>query len=267
MLRKAKDIIGYTVSGAEGELGKVEDLYFDEEFWIIRYLRVDVGRWFMNRKTLVSTAALRETNGKERSIGADLFKEKIRQSPEVDFGRPISREKEEEINAFFQWPVYWDINRYPEYPGVTEREYPEIRKPGYHGAVRGYYSPSVEEEERKKAGEEAIGGAEFHIRGAKDIIGGPVQATDGEIGHVSDLIVDSDSWAVRYVEVDTRNILPGKHVLVLPQMVMRINWDESRVFITVRKDVVKLAPEYDSDRLPDRTYEESLYEYYTEHSY
>jgi uncharacterized protein YrrD len=260
-------MIGFAVYGAEGELGKVEDLYFDEDYWIVRYVRVDVGRWILNRKTLMSTEAFRNLNRKERCIGASLSRETIRNGPEVDFSLPISRKKEEEINTFFQWPVYWDINRFPEYPGVTERKYPEVRKPSYHGAARGYYSPSVEEEERRKVGEEAIGGTEFHIRGVKEIIGRPVQATDGEIGHVSDLIMDDDSWAVRYVEVDTRNYLPGKHVLIFPQMVMRINWEEARVFITVRKDVVKLAPEYDSDRMPDRVYEESLYEYYTEHSY
>ncbi len=266
MLRKAKDIIGYSVYGAEGEIGKVDDLYFDEDYWVIRYLRVDMDSWFSSRKALLSVEALGEKDWNARRFGVSLTRDALRNSPEVDFGRPVSRKKEEEINTFFQWPVYWDINRYPEYPGVSEPGYPEIRKPGYFGAARGYYSPSSEEQHRREAGTEAVGGIGFNIRSVKDTIGGPIQATDGEIGHLENLIIDDDTWAIRYLSVDTRTFLPGKHVLLLPHMILRVDWAESRVFITVRKDVVKLGPEYDPSRMPDRAFEDEVYEYYVQHS-
>ena len=41
-------------------------------------------------------------------------------------------------------------------------------------------------------------------------------ASDGDIGHISDLVVSDEDWAVRYLVVDTRDWLPGKHVLLPP---------------------------------------------------
>ncbi len=37
-----------------------------------------------------------------------------------------------------------------------------------------------------------------------------IQATDGEIGHVDDFIVDDDAWTIRYMVIDTGDWLPGK---------------------------------------------------------
>ena len=51
-----------------------------------------------------------------------------------------------------------------------------------------------------------------------------IQATDGEIGHVEDFIIDDETWAIRYLIVDTQNWWPGKKVLVSPQWIERVSW-------------------------------------------
>jgi hypothetical protein len=55
-----------------------------------------------------------------------------------------------------------------------------------------------------------------HLRSVKEVIGYHIQATDGDIGHVEDFVVDDEVWALRYVVVDTRNWLPGRKVLWYP---------------------------------------------------
>jgi hypothetical protein len=47
-----------------------------------------------------------------------------------------------------------------------------------------------------------------HLRSTKDVTGRTIQAQDGEIGHVSDFVVDEEDWAIRYLIVDTRNWCP-----------------------------------------------------------
>ena len=42
-----------------------------------------------------------------------------------------------------------------------------------------------------------------------------LHATDGEIGHVDDFLVDA-GWKVRYLVVDTSNWIGGKSVLIAP---------------------------------------------------
>ena len=50
MLRKAKDLFDYTIQATDADnIGKVHDVYFDEEEWAVRYLVVDVGSWLFGR--------------------------------------------------------------------------------------------------------------------------------------------------------------------------------------------------------------------------
>ena len=78
----------------------------------------------------------------------------------------------------------------------------------------------------------------------KDVTSRTIQARDGEIGHVSDFVVDDEDWAIRYLVVDTRNWWPGKKVLISTQWIERISWEESKVFIDLTRGAVKASPEY-----------------------
>ena len=61
-----------------------------------------------------------------------------------------------------------------------------------------------------------------------------IQATDGDIGHVEDFLVDDHSWAIRYMIVDTTNWWAGKKVLVAPAWIKRVDWAQSKVHVTSR---------------------------------
>jgi len=45
------------------------------------------------------------------------------------------------------------------------------------------------------------------------------------------IVRDSEKWAIRYLIIDTQNFWPGKKVLVSPQWIERISWEESKVFV------------------------------------
>jgi len=83
-----------------------------------------------------------------------------------------------------------------------------------------------------------------HLRAVREVAGYHVQAEDGEIGHIEDLIADDESWVVRYLDVDTRNWLPGKHVLTAPQWVESVSWDDRHVYAALDKERLESAPEY-----------------------
>jgi len=60
------------------------------------------------------------------------------------------------------------------------------------------------------------------------VSGHHVEASDGEIGHVEDFLVDDRTWAIRYLIVDTRDWLPGKKVLISPKWIKRVSWSEKQ---------------------------------------
>ena len=52
MLRTAGDLKGVTIEAMDGDIGSVQDLYFDDRTWTIRYFVVDTGTWLLGRRVL-----------------------------------------------------------------------------------------------------------------------------------------------------------------------------------------------------------------------
>jgi hypothetical protein len=83
-----------------------------------------------------------------------------------------------------------------------------------------------------------------------------------EIGHVDGFALDDKAWAIRYIEVATRNWLPGKKVLVSPSWIERVSWEDSKVYVGLTRKAIKSGPEYIESRPITREYEDRLYSHY-----
>jgi len=105
------------------------------------------------------------------------------------------------------------------------------------------------------------------LRSVEETYDYAVSATDGEIGHVAGFIVDDTDWVVRYVEVDTRNLWPGKHVLVSTEWLEEVDWTGSRLIVNLDKEAIKDSPEYDHHSPVTRGYETDLCHFYNREGY
>ena len=240
MLNKAKTLKGYTLHSNDGEIGKVEEFYFDDHYWTIRYLIADTGNWLTGRQVLVSPYALAAVNKEEQYINIDLTKKQIEDSPSLDSDKPVSHQFEESYYGYYGWPMYsggsnmWGTYSYP-YLG---RESTQGKNTWDH-----------------------------HLRSTHDVSGHHVQAEDGEIGHIDDFIIDDETWAIRYLIINTRNLWPGKKVLVSPQWIKRVSWSESKVFVNLSREAIKHSPEYTEESLLTRDYETGLHRHYNRPGY
>jgi sporulation protein YlmC with PRC-barrel domain len=89
MLHKIKDLQGDAIHAEDGEVGSVDDLYFDHEDWDVRYLVVNTRRWIPGRKYLVSPIAIdRERTLARGDIRVDLTREQISRCPTWSTTRP-----------------------------------------------------------------------------------------------------------------------------------------------------------------------------------
>ena len=246
MLIKAKTLRGYKLKSLDGEIGKVNEFYFDDHHWTIRYLVADTGRsWLLDKQVLISPYALVAVNQEDRHLSIDLTKKQIEDSPSLNSDKPVSRQFEEAYYRYYGWPMYWDgPNMWGSYP-YLERD-PEKRRAS---------TPAD-----KAAGDP-------HLRSTQDVSGHHLQAVDGEIGHVEDFIIDDDTWAIRYLIIGTRNWWPGKKVLVSPRWIERISWRESKVFINLTREIIKQSPEYTEESLLTRDYETDLHRHYGRQGY
>jgi len=244
MLIKAKILNGYKLDSLDGEIGKVREFYFDDHHWAIRYLVADTGTWLTGRMVLISPYALAAVNKEEQNITVDLTKKQIEDSPSLDSDKPVSRQFEEVYYGYYGWPLYWG----GEYMWGS---YPHIVRD------RKEWSKFVK-------GEKAW---DPHLRSTHDMNGHHIQASDGEIGHVYDFIIDDETWAIRYLIIDTQNWWPGKKVLISPRWIERISWDECKVFINLPRETIKRSPEYTEESLLSRDYETGLHRHYNRQGY
>jgi sporulation protein YlmC with PRC-barrel domain len=252
MLRSMEELLGYAIHAKDGDIGAVNDFFFDDESWTIRYLVVDTGTWLPGRLVLVSPIALKQPDWAANTLSVELTKKQVESSPDVDSNKPVSRQKEIELHQHFGWPYYWGGGVFLAGGMSPIGEASDLHpKPSRTSA-----SVATEEPE-----------GDPHLRSSKEVTGYHIQATDGEIGHLEDFIVDDQNWAIRYMVVGTRNWWPGKKVLVSPQWIRRVSWEESKVYVELSRDAIKTSPEYEENLPITRAYESRLYDHYGRPTY
>jgi len=94
-------------------------------------------------------------------------------------------------------------------------------------------------------------GDNLHLRSTHRIAGYRIHATDGEIGHVSDFILDDNSWKLIYLVVVTKNWFGGKKVLISVQDIREIRWVESEIYIDISVNAVKQSKTLDRSEFTD----------------
>ena len=107
MKRSLKSLEGYTLKETNGEIGKVDEFYFDDLSWTIRYLVIKTGNWFSGKKVLISPKALSTPDWENEELPVNLTKSQIEKSPDIDTDKPVSRQHEEELNSYYTWDPYW----------------------------------------------------------------------------------------------------------------------------------------------------------------
>ena len=102
---------------------------------------------------------------------------------------------------------------------------------------------------------------------ANQLKGYKLSGIDGEIGKVEEFYFDDRHWTIRYLVADTGNWRQGKMVLIAPQWIELVSWLESKVFVSLPRDVVRQSPEYTRESQLTREYEAILYRLYDHKGY
>jgi hypothetical protein len=248
MLRKLGDLFDIAIMATDGEIGRVHDFCFDDDTWSIRYMIVDTGGWLSGRLVLISPVALRPPDWHGRVLPVSLTRQQVEDSPTIHSDMPVSRQHELELHRHYGWPTYWDGGLFS---GNVVDLLPQLLVDSQANSRQS--SPDDQGE---------ASGGDPHLRSLREVTRYHVQATDGQIGHVGDFLVEEETWKIRYVVVDTHDWLPGKHVLLSPSWIEQVSWDESRVRVGLSRHEVKDAPEYHRGMVIDRQYEEALHHHY-----
>ncbi|MEA2012645.1 MAG: PRC-barrel domain containing protein [Verrucomicrobiota bacterium] len=246
MLRSLNKIHNYVLQAEDGKIGHCKDLLFDDHFWTIRYLVADTGNWLPGLKVLLSPISFGEPDWDSRIFPVRLTKKGIEDAPKLDEHAPVNRQHEIHWTEYYGWPYYWG-GSYAWGVGA------------HPGAL--YY----EKLSNKKAIE--VNSESNHLRSVHEVTGYHIKESDSGIGHVKDFLADDKTWSIRYMVVDTHNWLSGKKVLISPDWIDSVDWEENKVSVALTSEQVKNSPEYDPSTGVSREYEVRLHEFYDRPKY
>jgi hypothetical protein len=236
-IRKVRSLKGLKLKARDGDVGALKQVFFDDRDWTVRYLVVSTGVWFMGREVLIAPKSVIEVDPETGGLVVALSCEQIKDSPELSAGNTLSRKYEEDFHDYYGIEPYW------------------LNDPSLGVMLSG---DAVE----PQTDSEAPHPPAAQLRSSDAVTGYAIHARDGEIGKVSDFLVDDEVWNVRYLEVDTGNWLAGSRVLLAPAWVDSIDWEAGVVRVQLDCAAIHSAPEYSPGRLLDRDYEIRLFAHY-----
>jgi len=106
------------------------------------------------------------------------------------------------------------------------------------------------------------GSAQTMLRSLKNLERYAVSATDGEVGSVVDFLLDDQRWVVRYLIVETGDLLGGERELISPISFRKADWSTRRFHVALTMDSVRNSPSVDVDKPVSRQHERDYFRYY-----
>jgi sporulation protein YlmC with PRC-barrel domain len=216
------EIQGCHIHALDGELGRVDDLLFDDENWTIRYVVVNTGRWLLGRRVLISPHSIHDVDPGSGELRVNLTMEQVEHSPSLSLHEPVTRRFETEFLGYYGWPYYWLAPYVNEHGAISDPPPPDLT-PGYPEDV--------------------------HLQSVRDVRGYHIHAADDHIGHVEDFLVDETTWDIRSLVVDTRNWLPGREVLVAQGWISDVRWAERAVTVDLTRSQIEHGPPFNPGRM------------------
>eukprot|EP01037_Dinobryon_pediforme_P006012 gene6012-6084_t len=215
MMSVTSALKGLSICATDGKVGSVSDLLFDDRNWRLRWVVADTGNWLPGRLVLLHPQAFGKPDFNRRSVPVALSKDRVEASPDIQQDLPVSRQMEQGVFAYYGWDPAWGGGAF-----AMDGLMPPMAAgaPMTQSEVAGLLEDPPHE-------------GDPHLRSVSATDGYTIHATDGEIGHVSDFLVDDSSWTLRYLIIDTRNWWPGKHVLLSPMSVTGIDWIEKVISV------------------------------------
>jgi hypothetical protein len=221
MLTSMKSIFNYSIEAKDGLIGRIKDIYFDDETWFVKFFVVETQSFFRSNKVLITAAQAKRVNHLQKTVTVDLTISNIQQAPYAFSQKPVSVQAKEKIKAYYK-------------KSRTQNLQPD----NLHSAT---LSP--------------IRLNQPHLRSMREVTGYQVRSFSGPAGHLFDFLAYEEGWNIRYLIVGEGGLFNNSRVLIPPQMAQRILWEGKRIEIEATSDQLgrcKISTDANDDVIANR---------------
>ncbi|GAK09655.1 LOW QUALITY PROTEIN: hypothetical protein JCM19038_3506 [Geomicrobium sp. JCM 19038] len=227
----------FALSTTDDEFGTVNDVYFDSVGnWKVRYIIADTRPWFFGGKVILSPDSVERMEIDAQLLHLSATKEEIKDSPKPDEKEPISRTHEERILSHYGLPYYWTAPG-----GMAQSAHTLIRLVPYSPVA----VEAVIESEEAQISEETTEDVNYHLQSSKDLTSYSVYARGEKIGKIDDIVFDSRTWQVEFIEVNTGTALKKTHHLIPVQKFKEFDPTTERAHVDIDLEKLKDAPTHE----------------------
>jgi len=110
MLRQIRELGTYRLHAMDGDIGHLEQFYFDDRDWKITYFVVDIGTWLHGKKVLMSPSAIIGVDAPTKTINAAFTKQQVQESDDVGTHKPEGLEQPHDYSLYLGLPYYLELN-------------------------------------------------------------------------------------------------------------------------------------------------------------
>ncbi len=244
-----KEFIKYPVvtldrKGRE-KAGSVEDILFDTEQWVIRYFVINRG--MLHHSVLITTPTVEEIDAEKHELVLRINKDSLKEAPEFDSNKPLSRQEEKEVYLYYTYVPYWGGTGY-----------------WWNTKSAGSLPIMTERSKTRDSLREDLEEGKSMIQSFRKNEGLKVISEENHVAEITDAVCEEESWVIRYWVVSFDGL--GTK-LISPDWFSEYRWKEGEAVLTLSLDDVASSPDYDPDLEIDRKYEEKLYDTYKQPKY
>jgi hypothetical protein len=256
MLHTLNDLKNLAIHASDGDIGLTKDFYFDDKQWVIRYLVVETGSWLFSKKILLSPISIKELSKEEQTLTVTISRDQVKSCPDIDSEKPVSRQYEVEYMRYYGYSHYWDnTGIWGSYPS------PNMIAPGYYSVAP--KTDDLDSPDNFADVDAALSrDNDHHLRSSDAVTDYHLDAIDGELGHLQGMLIDIDTWEIRYLIINTSNWWLGHLVLIAPKWIKEVSWPTSKIYVDMTQKQVKNAPTFDPSEPFNLEHEQSLQAHY-----
>ncbi|WP_332697414.1 PRC-barrel domain-containing protein [Halalkalibacter lacteus] len=234
MYLKSSNLQTFSLLSKDGELGSIDDFYFEASNLMIRYFAINTRKWFFGGTGLLSPKAFAAINIPEQMIEVTITKEQLKNSPKLSDHSPLSLAYEKKLNHYYGWSLYWKDQIAPPIEGENLSGSP----------MNGVFTSADDQQELVQLNQ-----THHVLRTSSELIGCKVYAKNKEVGKITDLVIDHQSWDIRFLEIDIGGFLSKQVVPLSTNWISEINWIDGVVLMNKDKQEVEQTLSFEGSYL------------------
>lgn len=235
MLIPISQLSDFSTRTTDTLVGHVEELYFDDRHWTVRYLVVALRIHHVNHHVLVPPHEVIPPPPDGTALLLALTADALLKHPTPGDAEPVTRQHELELHDYFGRPSSWTPS-----PFRNTAPLPVIPLATAIPALR-------------RATSDHTAHGDSHLESSKAVSAYSLDARDAHLGHVTDLLVDTDAWTIPYLAAVIRAHPYRRSVLIPVKAVAALRWDTRTVRLHACCARVENSPSYDPLRAVDDT--------------